>query len=79
MNFKIKKIDFKRGQYAVKEPIYIKPIQENSKIVEGNTKAVSVRISGQDFWVTNEKPLTLQRSSKKNTFKSREENIKTSL
>jgi hypothetical protein len=65
MNFKIKKIDFKRGQYAVKEPIYIKPIQENSKIVEGNTKAVSVRISGQDFWVTNEKPLTLQRSSKK--------------
>jgi hypothetical protein len=65
MNFKLKFVDFRKGQYPVKVPTYVIPTQENGKVVEGEAKAALVSAGGQEFWITSEKPLTLQKGNEK--------------
>ena len=59
MNFKIKLIEHKTDSYPVERPVFTRPIQDKSEIIEGDLKAVKVSVFGVDHWVRNDKPLTL--------------------
>ena len=57
MGFKVKLLEHRLDAYPTMTPTYIKPIQENSEIIEGNMKALEVEIEGQTFWVTSAEPI----------------------
>lgn len=59
MNFKIKLVNHKTDSFPTQEPIFIRPIQDKSEIIEGDLKAVRVNVFGVDHWVRNDKPLSL--------------------
>ena len=44
------------------------PIQKNSEIIKGNTRALKMRVRGQEYWITNEKGLVLLVDGKKVEF-----------
>jgi len=56
MGFQLQLIDYKTTMIPSLTPTYVKPIQEGSKIVEGNLKALRVTYEGQSFWLKNTKP-----------------------
>lgn len=56
MGFKIRLLEHRTDAYGLMVPTYVKPIQENSEVIEGNMKALEVEIEGTTFWVTNETP-----------------------
>ena len=68
MGFKIKLLEHRSDAYAVMIPKYIKPIQENSEIIEGNMKALEVEIEGQSFWVTSNEPVAYNQNDERIRF-----------
>jgi len=56
MGFKVRLLEHRTDAYANMTPTYVKPIQDNLQIIEGNMKAVEVEIEGQTFWVTSLEP-----------------------
>jgi hypothetical protein len=49
-------------------PEYVKPTQDNGKIIEGDLKAVKLKIMGNEYWVSSTKPLGLMIEGKKTIF-----------
>jgi hypothetical protein len=49
-------------------PEYVVPTQDNGKIIEGELKAVQLKIMGNDYWVSSSKPLGLMIEGKKTIF-----------
>ena len=68
MGFKIRLLEHRPDAYAVMTPTYIKPIQENSEVIEGNMKAVEVEFEGQTFWVTSMEPTAYNQSNQRIRF-----------
>lgn len=60
MNFKLSLIKHYDNQYPVLIPVYTKPIQDNGRIIHGNTKAVKLKMGLEEYWVTTEQPLILR-------------------
>jgi hypothetical protein len=56
MGFKVSLLEHRADAYATMVPTYVKPIHENSRIIEGDMKAIEVEIEGQTFWVTSNEP-----------------------
>lgn len=56
MGFKVTLLEHRADAYAIMVPTYVKPIQENSRIVEGDMKAIQLEIAGETFWVTSNGP-----------------------
>jgi hypothetical protein len=68
MGFKVKLLEHRKDAYATMIPTYIKPIQENSEVIEGNMKAVEVEIDGQTFWVTSNEPVAFNQNDERIRF-----------
>lgn len=62
MGFKLRQIKFAKGQYPIEVPTFIKPVQEDGKIIDGEMKAVKINYQGKDFWVRSDSPLELSNS-----------------
>lgn len=57
MGFKVRLLEHRLDAYATMVPTYIKPIQENSAVIEGDMKALEVEIDGTTFWVKTGEPV----------------------
>lgn len=68
MGFKVGLKKLYQGSYPKYVPHAVRPIQEDGKMTEGQTKAVKIKVYDQEYWVTNEKPLGLMINQKKNVF-----------
>jgi len=59
MNFKLKLLFHSNNKVPTYVPYPVMPIQEEGKLVKGATRSILLNIRGQNFWVTNQKPITL--------------------
>lgn len=64
MNFKIRLLKHSNSTYPIQVPKPVTPIQEDSKIIKGNIKAVEVELDNKRFWVRNDGPLELSNQQK---------------
>ncbi len=55
-------------EFPAQIPYSVIPIQQNSALVKGNTRAVLMEINGKKYWVTNNRPLQLIIGDKKANF-----------
>lgn len=65
MGFGIKLTKFYSHEYPVKEPRYVKPVQDNGQVIKGGVKAVEVEIDGLRFWVKSGQGMSFTRSDEK--------------
>lgn len=65
MNFKLRLLRLENNAYPIERPVYMKPIQDSGKIVEGELKAVLVEIAGHKYWITDRRPLLMQAKDRK--------------
>lgn len=68
MGFKVRLLEHKLDAYATMTPTYVKPIQENSTVIEGDMKALEVEIEGQNFWVTSAEPTAYNKDDERIRF-----------
>ncbi|MBA2405496.1 MAG: cytochrome c biogenesis protein ResB, partial [Bdellovibrionales bacterium] len=68
MGFKVRLLEHRSDAYATMTPTYIKPIQDNSEIIEGNMKALEVEIEGTTFWVTSMEPTAYNKDDERIRF-----------
>jgi hypothetical protein len=68
MGFKVRLLEHRSDSYATMVPTYVKPIQDNSQIIEGNLKALEVEIEGQTFWVTSAEPIAYTKDNERIRF-----------
>ena len=50
------------------KPAYIKPIQVNNKIIEGEMRALEIEVQGKSYWVKSTKPIALMIGGTKYSF-----------
>lgn len=68
MGFGITLTKFYPFSYPVKEPHYVKPIQDNGQVIQGNVKAVEVEVDGLKFWVKSGQSMSFNRETDKLVF-----------
>ena len=68
MGFGIKLTKFYPYQFPVKEPHYVKPVQDNGQIIKGGMKAVEVEVDGITFWVKSGQAMSFDRGNEKLVF-----------
>lgn len=68
MGFELKLLQHQETKVPGFTAIPVIPIQKNSELIKGATRALKLRIRGQDYWITNEKGLALLVDSKKVEF-----------
>lgn len=65
MGFKVRLLEHRLDAYANMVPSYIKPIQENSQVIEGDMKALEVEIEGTTFWVKSGEPVAYNKDGER--------------
>lgn len=63
MNFKVRLLKHSPDRYPIQVPKSVVPIQDNSKIIKGDIKAVKIEVGGKDYFVRSDGPLELSNSS----------------
>ena len=59
MGFQLKKIRTESSLYPLDIPSYVKPIQDNNKIIQGEDQALRLEVGNNEYWITDKKPLQL--------------------
>lgn len=67
MGFSLKRLKSTNSHYPLDIPAYVKPIQDNNKIILGEDQAMKLTVGGNEYWITDKKPLQLS-SLKGNLF-----------
>ncbi|TDJ03928.1 MAG: hypothetical protein E2O68_09130 [Deltaproteobacteria bacterium] len=65
MGFNLKLIKYSEVEAPVFIPYYTAPIQESGKLVKGGQKAILVEYQGNEYWVTDNAPVTMIAGDKK--------------
>lgn len=60
MNFKLRLQRATKQQVPLEIPSYTKPIQDSGEIIEGQEKAVLIKVGDNSYWVKSSRPLLLQ-------------------
>lgn len=68
MGFKLRLIRHSSELVPVESPVYVRPVQDNGKIISGDTKAVLVEYKKQQYWVMSDAPLELSNGKDKIRF-----------
>lgn len=68
MGFKVKLLEHRYDAYATMVPVYVKPIQENSQVIEGDMKALEIETEGQTFWVKSMGPVAFNKNNERIRF-----------
>lgn len=68
MGFRVRLLNHHTDSYPTMTPTYIKPLQENSQVIEGDLKAVEVEVNDQTFWVRSGEPVAFNLSDEKIRF-----------
>jgi hypothetical protein len=75
MGFKVKLLEHRTDAYPTMLPQFIKPIQENGQIIQGQMKAVQVIAGSQRFWVKSNEPIAFNKDGERITFELTKKNI----
>ena len=59
MDFELIMLESYNNKYPILTPIYSFPKQMGNQLVEGATKAIQLKVKGQEYWVTDKEPLNL--------------------
>lgn len=59
MDFKIRVLQHEDQLMPREAPRYMRPIMENGAVVKGNQQALLIEVEGQQYWVTDNRPVTL--------------------
>ena len=59
MNFGLRLIKHSSNEYPSIIPIEVLPIQKKGQLIRGNTKAVLVEIRAENYWILDDRPLSL--------------------
>lgn len=49
-------------------PVAVRPIQKNSALIKGQSKAIQISVLGKKYWVLDDRPITLRIQGKKVSF-----------
>lgn len=75
MGFKVKLLEHRSDAYPNMTPNYIKPIQEDGKVITGDMKAVEVSVGNQTFWVKSNEPVAFNQNGERITFDLSKKNL----
>ncbi len=75
MGFKIALEKFETDLIPLRIPSYALPIQKNSELIVGATRAVKVEVEGKDFWATNQSTLVVQTQNEEISFDLKKETV----
>jgi len=59
MGFELQVLNHTTSKVPAEVPYYVSPIQKESKLIRGDQKAILTEIRGQDYWLTDRRPLNL--------------------
>ena len=76
MAFKLRLLNHSKDSYPAQIPTYIRPTQEDGKIIAGNVKAVKIKFYDKFYWVRNDGPLELSNGSDSVKLKIDQKEIK---
>ena len=68
MGFKLRLSNHSDTTFPVEEPIFIKPVQENSEIIRGGLKAIKIKFYDKEYWIRSDGPLELTNGNSKIQF-----------
>ncbi len=63
MGFELTLLRHEGFSYPVRRPVAVTPIQDNGQLIYGKLRAVEVRVGRTQFWVTNERAMSLDRKN----------------
>jgi hypothetical protein len=59
MQFNLRLITHKDRMTPFQKPVFMRPIQDKGKIIQGDIKAVKIALYGKEYWVRSDAPLAL--------------------
>lgn len=59
MQFQLRLLTHHEGMTPYQRPVFTKPIQDKSEIIEGDIQAVKVNLNNNEFWVRSDAPLAV--------------------
>ncbi len=65
MGFELTLLRHEDEKYPSQEPYYVTPIQSKGSLIKGNQKALKVKVRDKEYWVTDDKPISLLIDGKK--------------
>ncbi|MDC1174896.1 cytochrome c biogenesis protein ResB [Bacteriovoracaceae bacterium] len=68
MGFELSLLQHQEKKVPINIPVPTWPIQKNNQLIKGNLKAVSLEVKGKNYWLTNERAMTLLIAGKKMNF-----------
>ena len=68
MGFNLKLNEYKKNEYPIQRPYYVKPIQDNNQIIKGEQRAIEVSLGGSSYWLKSGAPLNLRMMGKTLSF-----------
>ncbi|MCO4753448.1 MAG: cytochrome c biogenesis protein ResB [Bacteriovoracaceae bacterium] len=76
MNFKLTLDSYRPDHFPAQIPTYMRPIQDQGEIIEGDIKAVLIEFYGKDYWVRSDQPLALSDGDKQVRFQIRSREVR---
>tara|TARA_R110002072_G_scaffold276051_1_gene437658 strand:- start:426415 stop:428076 length:1662 start_codon:yes stop_codon:yes gene_type:complete len=68
MGFELSLLQHQEKKVPINIPVPTWPIQKNNQLIKGNLKAISLEVKGKNYWLTNERAMTLLIAGKKMNF-----------
>jgi len=68
MQFKLRLLEHRDKMTPFQRPVFVRPIQDKGKIIEGDIKAVKVELYGKEYWVRSDAPLALANGTQEVRF-----------
>ncbi|TNE96298.1 MAG: hypothetical protein EP326_13645 [Deltaproteobacteria bacterium] len=65
MGFELTLLRHEDEKFPSQEPFYVTPIQSKGSLIKGNQKALKVKVRDKEYWVTDDKPISLLIDGKK--------------
>jgi hypothetical protein len=68
MGFKVKLLEHRTDAYPTQVPRFVKPIQDDGQVVQGQKKAIEVSVDGETFWVKSNDPIAFTKNGRRIVF-----------
>lgn len=68
MGFELSLLHHEDKKMPLLEPTYIRPIQVNNKIIQGEQRSLEIEVQGKTYWVKSTNPIALMINGKRYSF-----------
>jgi len=76
MNFRLQLLKHSTIEIPINRPRFVYPVQKNGTLIKGGQKAVLVEAMGEDYWVTDARPVSLQIRGKRVNLQLAKESLR---